>query len=158
MRLGLDEVAAMAQLRDDVVLGSAFEDALRRVTPRWEQPARDDELRGLGFDRCTAGDGRSFFFKLKQDAKPWDRPTVVLPATRRPLMDAELRRFGLSCCETSDGRTFFYAAGAKPLPWERPTVSVPATRRPATDEQLGTLGYSAPGAYTHSQLTAKTDG
>ena len=32
VRLGLDEVAAMAQLRDDVVLGSAFEDALRRVT------------------------------------------------------------------------------------------------------------------------------
>ena len=51
VRLGLDEVAAMAQLRDDVVLGSAFEEALRRVTPRWERPATDDELGGLGFER-----------------------------------------------------------------------------------------------------------
>ena len=40
------------------------------MTRRWERPARDDELRGLGFEKCTAGDGRSFYFKLKDDAKP----------------------------------------------------------------------------------------
>ena len=28
VRLGLDEVAAMAKLRDDIILGTAFEDAL----------------------------------------------------------------------------------------------------------------------------------
>ena len=54
VRLGLDEVGAVAQLRDDVIMGSAFEEALRRVTPRWERPARDDELGGLGFERGTS--------------------------------------------------------------------------------------------------------
>mgnify|MGYP007101780720 CR=1 FL=1 len=45
VRLGLDEVAAMAQLRDDVILGSAFEEALRRVTPRIER----ERHHGLGY-------------------------------------------------------------------------------------------------------------
>ena len=31
VRLGVDDVAAMARLRDDVIMGSAFEDALREV-------------------------------------------------------------------------------------------------------------------------------
>ena len=55
VRLGLDEVAAMAKLRDDIITGTRFEDALPL---RWERPAADDELRGLGFERCTSGDER----------------------------------------------------------------------------------------------------
>ena len=36
VRLGLDEVAAMAKLRDDIITGTRFEDALPL---RWERPA-----------------------------------------------------------------------------------------------------------------------
>ena len=34
VRLGLDEVAAVAKLRDDIIMDTSFEDALRRETPR----------------------------------------------------------------------------------------------------------------------------
>ena len=36
VRLGLEQVAAVAKLRDDIIMDTSFEDALRRETPRWE--------------------------------------------------------------------------------------------------------------------------
>ena len=35
VRLGIDDVAAMAALRDDILLGDAFENTLNEALPRW---------------------------------------------------------------------------------------------------------------------------
>ena len=83
VRLGVDDVGAMAQLRDDVIFGSAFEEALRRVTPRWERPATDDELREMGFEVGTSIDGRDLF--ISQDSKFARRARPTVPGVEAKI-------------------------------------------------------------------------
>ncbi|KAH8059625.1 hypothetical protein JL722_5254 [Aureococcus anophagefferens] len=44
VRLGIDDVAAMAALRDEILLGSGFEEKLNEVLPKPQRPATDEEL------------------------------------------------------------------------------------------------------------------
>ena len=79
VRLGLEQVAAVAKLRDDIIMDTSFEDALRRETPRWEEdrrPATDEELRALGFEARTSGDGKAFYFNRDSKVARRTRPTV----------------------------------------------------------------------------------
>ena len=76
VRLGVDDVAAMARLRDDVIMGSTFEDALRRSAPRWERPATDDELRDMGFEACAATGRQEFYLNRASNVARRTRPTV----------------------------------------------------------------------------------
>ena len=76
VRLGVDDVAAMARLRDDVIMGSTFEDALRRTAPRWERPATDDELRDMGFEACAATGRQEFYLNRASNVARRTRPTV----------------------------------------------------------------------------------
>ena len=63
VRLGIDDVAAMAALRDEILLGSGFEEKLNEALPRWRRPATDAELPGLGFEKLVTTSGREFYVK-----------------------------------------------------------------------------------------------
>ena len=100
--VGPDE-AFIERLREPLAraLGTRFElvDAATAsaVLPRAETEARAaDAKQLLVVDSVDSMDGLErlvvICVGLNHDAKPWDRPTVVLPATRRPLTDAELGR------------------------------------------------------------------
>ncbi|KAH8055803.1 hypothetical protein JL722_8156 [Aureococcus anophagefferens] len=77
VRLGIDDVAAMATLRDEILLGSGFEEKLNGALPRWRRPATDEELPGLGYEARTSGDGRLFYFHVATNEAQFERPLVT---------------------------------------------------------------------------------
>ncbi|KAH8087639.1 phage minor structural protein [Aureococcus anophagefferens] len=77
VRLGIDDVAAMATLRDEILLGSGFEEKLNGALPRWRHPATDEELPGLGYEARTSGDGRLFYFHVATNEAQFERPLVT---------------------------------------------------------------------------------
>ncbi|KAH8087564.1 hypothetical protein JL720_6874 [Aureococcus anophagefferens] len=126
VRLGIDDVAAMAALRDEILLGSGFEEKLNGALPRWRRPATDAELPGLGFEKLVTTSGREFY--VHETEAQFERPTVPVPASRRLATDEEL-----------PGPGYEELAAAQ---FERPTVRVPATRRLVTDEELPKYGFA----------------
>ncbi|KAH8046239.1 hypothetical protein JL721_12446 [Aureococcus anophagefferens] len=76
VRLGIDDVAAMAALRDEILLGSGFEEKLNEALPKPQRPATDEELSGLGFEQLDAGGGRLLYVHVPTNEEQLERPMV----------------------------------------------------------------------------------
>ncbi|KAH8098809.1 hypothetical protein JL720_1778 [Aureococcus anophagefferens] len=141
----------MAALRDEILLGSGFEEKLNGALPRWRRAATDEELPGLGFEKLVTTSGREFYVHENEaqferpivpvpaSGRQRQRPTVPVPAIRRLATDEELSGLGYMRFATSSGREFYVCENK--AQFYRPTISVRASRRPATDEELPGLGF-----------------
>ncbi|KAK7240524.1 hypothetical protein SO694_00111045 [Aureococcus anophagefferens] len=76
VRLGIDDVAATAALRDEILLGSGFEEKLNEALPKPQRPATDEELSGLGFEQLDAGGGRLLYVHVPTNEEQLERPMV----------------------------------------------------------------------------------
>ena len=74
VRLGVDDVAAAARLRDLVITSSAVEDALNDALPTWKRPLADEELADHQYTVNEGVDGRPFYLKDREASR--QRPTV----------------------------------------------------------------------------------
>ena len=112
VRLGIDDVAAMAALRDEILLESGFEEKLTKALPRWRRPATDEELSDLGYEKLVTSSGREFY--VHENEAQFERPTVPVLASRRPATDEELPGLGYERLVTTSDREFYVLAEVHP--------------------------------------------